>query len=1562
MSNNCYYTYANLKKPTIQEILSEQAVIDRILYESHNKLLFYSSDNKFLDTTSKIQQIVQNAKSTHSAVSVTNIIHNALRNPTSVGLSGTAGVYEDIKKRFYTEYGTLIHACIGSKHQPSLGSNVSHIFKPYGECVEDLYNHLQNLKKEYDIFMKNHPDYKANFKIEPLESENMPSSIEELIFQFDELYKSLGLDKYTVGENLFFEVPVSFEHNNVKYKGVIDCLLVDPKGNVTIIDFKSTQKLYSADISDQTKESYLLQLKLYEAILEHNGIQGSITTEIKPIIAKGKTLTVMNDNVLSTDSSAYFNANAAMYSRVSEIVDNYFPNKNNLTDKEVNEQRVSIEKGLKRVFSVDYLNKDKEDPFKEFIVSRYANKEVLYRCYDKTISTSAVYLELEGDIITILKQSREPLKTMSIKEFVQKEIGAHNTTRHGIFSNIRKAIKNKDIKTLTTLLNRDSTLTNAKIEHVRKYLNPTWSILDSPIADDNNMLIFQNIYTGDIDIISLVPNVNLDYTYTFQDEDGKHHTRHVLGDALGTKVLNQFKDAECNASIANINALKTVLIFNAIRKNLNYGNNSKSPKLGQIMCLSDVNGDARHYNGKDLNDILYQAKILSVAKDRKMITAPELNPICDNIHEIKLTSAESYFITKVLNILNVVLDSKTIDHNLYTKYNKLVSHEGTLAEKINSLKELQKELERKFPQEFSKNKTVTRTNVTSDIQLLHDAVVEAIHRMSGGASFENLAEISSTGLDFNNSIRLANSIFKRNDINVTSGGVSLVGFMQGIDFASPYANPSEAVRELAQAHSYSVTQVQMELDDYVNGQNKAFAKWITTKQSILKSKLQKVDARIFLNSLVAKDNKGNYDKNFRFKNPFTDTSLTKEDAEYLKYCIWDILRIRKYVNSKDGLNDPKVKKMNYNELSKHPEYVKAFEKLLSEDKKSLNIPIRSASDGNLAWNGFTAALKGDFSKAKELYKTAKGKWMSVIDDRGITPEQEKEKKEHMKRLEAFNIYNEDAEARAKRLEGASIENFECNINYLVIDHAYNYVTCAVNQQILDQTDRMLSLISQVERHTGKDLSKHRQALLKRTAISMYNTNNIEDDYKDLAATIGLLRKVLNLSAIALRPALLAKELTVGRLKNTLSASLGYFENEGITFKHLMQAEKIVFSEGLSLSYLSSKKEIGRREKVEQVNGMYRIANRDANVMSQKAAASKDNIFGIDADLVYYTNTRPDWYNRMSIMVAKMIADGSWDAHIMDEDGRLKYDMAKDARYSIYWKYKDNPPKQGESDYKKYKEQEALYMWALNEFQKENIPNLEGEPLKSGDKLPRAYTGKETNSMKELIGLLYGYFNHEEKSIFQSETFSSLFMAFKTYWNSEWRYYFGMPNKNTSRGKVEHAKDPEGNLLYEEIDEATGVKFITTNAQNSKGEDNRAIMDWVATPTEGIAISFTKCIADLFTAEGRERLKNNPQQRKNAYIFLFRMLYWGFIAALMKWLLTGTDEDAYAVTKSLAILEKSAKDLNMFTSLGLGDLPFVGVENLQNLATGAFDSITDADGYDPSAFFSNISSINDILPE
>lgn len=64
---------------------------------------------------------------------------------------------------------------------------------------------------------------------------------------------------------------------------------------------------------------------------------------------------------------------------------------------------------------------------------------------------------------------------------------------------------------------------------------------------------------------------------------------------------------------------------------------------------------------------------------------------------------------------------------------------------------------------------------------------------------------------------------------------------------------------------------------------------------------------------------------------------------------------------------------------------------------------------------------------------------------------------------------------------------------------------------------------------------------------------------------------------------------------------------------------------------------------------------------------------------------------------------------------------------------------------------------------------------------------------------------------------------------------------------------------------------------------------------------------------------------------------------------------------MAIAEKSASDLFFVDSLSIGDIPLVGVEKLQQLARGAFNSVTDDDGYDPTSFFSRIGAINDFLP-
>ena len=85
---------------------------------------------------------------------------------------------------------------------------------------------------------------------------------------------------------------------------------------------------------------------------------------------------------------------------------------------------------------------------------------------------------------------------------------------------------------------------------------------------------------------------------------------------------------------------------------------------------------------------------------------------------------------------------------------------------------------------------------------------EAIIFLQEGTTFETLSEVSTTGLDFNNSLRLGWQILTNNLQEFTASGVSICGLFQGIDTAAPYSNPSEIVRYLSQWHSQCTTRIQ----------------------------------------------------------------------------------------------------------------------------------------------------------------------------------------------------------------------------------------------------------------------------------------------------------------------------------------------------------------------------------------------------------------------------------------------------------------------------------------------------------------------------------------------------------------------------------------------------------------------------------------------------------------------------------------------------------------------------------------------------------------------------------
>jgi hypothetical protein len=55
---------------------------------------------------------------------------------------------------------------------------------------------------------------------------------------------------------------------------------------------------------------------------------------------------------------------------------------------------------------------------------------------------------------------------------------------------------------------------------------------------------------------------------------------------------------------------------------------------------------------------------------------------------------------------------------------------------------------------------------------------------------------------------------------------------------------------------------------------------------------------------------------------------------------------------------------------------------------------------------------------------------------------------------------------------------------------------------------------------------------------------------------------------------------------------------------------------------------------------------------------------MDPSDVFITSKLADNYFRMSILIAKMKADGCFDAH-REEEGELIYDFSKDLRFNLY---------------------------------------------------------------------------------------------------------------------------------------------------------------------------------------------------------------------------------------------------------------------------------------------------------
>jgi hypothetical protein len=222
-------------------------------------------------------------------------------------------------------------------------------------------------------------------------------------------------------------------------------------------------------------------------------------------------------------------------------------------------------------------------------------------------------------------------------------------------------------------------------------------------------------------------------------------------------------------------------------------------------------------------------------------------------------------------------------------------------------------------------------------------------------------------------------------------------------------------------------------------------------------------------------------------------------------------------------------------------------------------------------------------------------------------------------------------------------------------------------------------------------------------------------------------------------------------------SLIYRKPDGtnaFTFKNFLKAGKIVYADAFHHS--------DNPTKLSLLNELYAINDMDMNDYAKNIASDRHGIFNFN-NFAYKFTSRPDYYNRMTILVAKMIEDGTWDAYTV-KDGKLVYNIKNDKRF-----YHLTHNIKGEEYNKEY----MLYVAMAKQFETENTKNEDGSYYRfdaSKIELPSAYTTIEMESTKSISDLIYGYYSHEKKSLIHYTFLGSLFMQMKTYWSGKKNQY------------------------------------------------------------------------------------------------------------------------------------------------------------------------------------------------
>lgn len=863
----------------------------------------------------------------------------------------------------------------------------------------------------------------------------------------------------------------------------------------------------------------------------------------------------------------------------------------------------------------------------------------------------------------------------------------------------------------------------------------------------------------------------------------------------------------------------------------------------------------------------------------------------------------------------------------------------------------------------------TSARAENDVELIYRKLGELQANLEGIKLDPN--KVNDYSVDYQNTLNVIGRIFKDKDTvaALSADGYTTTGVFLGRQFATAYNNPDNIIFEmdkLINAYNDTIRRVAMKDIAAFNAASEKFLALISTTKRL-------TNHDDHYKQLFDLDENGELAPSMTFKNPF-ETSLPQAVKEYLELCLW-----QKAKHSMKILSDEE-RMMSYEEFKKTSSFDK-YKRALKESENRY-YPLRQTG----ALRAFSERIKGKLKNTKDFKEILWSEVSTHFVPSQYNKDQRKESKEKEKELRMYNPYDTNEDVRNKSIEEHGVNFFDLNVNSVMIHYSMANIKQTYYNQLLSQADLIFGALGEIERMTGQPMDKTRQTLKDRLAVAVYGRNLTDDDFEDANKVISVARSLVSGLTIAARPLLLAKELTVGTMKLAAKCRFGYFANLKIDEKLLAKAMKVVYGQDFSTR---SKRAMGKIslsaiDLVAALNQQYGIANFDLNIMAERMQADRHGAAANVGRLLYSTSTIPDFYNRMSIFIAAMMADGCFEAHSYDSaTGELVYDMKKDKRFAKFMSLCKGPESSWDEE---YFEQKGLYMAMAREFnrlQPGSIKIKDNGPLseRNYDPLPAAYTPSQKASINEQITTVFGAYDHELSATFQHGQYAHFFVQFMTYMNGEFRKLFAVVDKdsNTNIGRLVPKKNKDGLIVKTDgtLDPNTNLEIEYTQADVDSGKitaeqfaQMHNVMAWSGHPIEGIAVSMLKTVKDVFSGDFKKLLESDDpmdkQQVANTKVFLFNLLIYGFFGSLLGVFLglmgfDNEEEMGYVLAKGHKMLSNNvAQEFSITQSIlsPIADLGFIGVDKMEQLANDALSMVTKSDYNVMNFITENISTFKD----